>query len=303
MNASRLFDKQGARLMPAWVWGFRLVPGLATLILFAGPTDAIAQTCPTLGQDTARVVAVAPRLELRLSDNRIVRLVGLDPALPTPSASDMDETVRSRFSATLTGQNVTFRAMSGAPDRWGRIPALVFVPGNATPGGVVGDAIAAGFGRFLAEPAAHDCRDALIRLEEKARAEKLGLWADPYYSVLAVNDRDGFSERAGTNVLAEGRLTAVQPGPYRTTLRFADPSPNSSGRASPGGHMLVATIVPRAMKTFDARRMDLQALIGQKIRIRGLLDLRFGPRIELASPDDIEAITAPREGAAPPPSP
>ena len=64
--------------------------------------------------------------------------------------------------------------------------------------------------------------------------------------------------------------------------------------------MLVATIMPHAMKTFEARHVNLAELIGKQLLFRGLLDLRFGPRIELASPDQVEPIAAPVEPAAPP---
>jgi hypothetical protein len=36
--------------------------------------------------------------------------------------------------------------------------------------------------------------------------------------------------------------------------------------------------------------MKFSSLIGRDLRIRGLLDMRFGPQIEIASPDAIELI-------------
>lgn len=36
--------------------------------------------------------------------------------------------------------------------------------------------------------------------------------------------------------------------------------------------------------------MEFHDLVGRTLRVRGLLDLRFGPQIEIASPDEIELI-------------
>ena len=238
------------------------------------------------GAEAARIASVEPRLELRLADGRLLRLVGLDPATDTPTRPDLAETSRAGFAASLAGRDVEVRVMASTPDRWGRLPAVVAAP-DAADGGLAAEAIAAGYGRYLAEPAARDCREALLAAEAQARAARRGLWDDPYDSVLDVDDRAGFTERAGTNIVVEGRLTEVQPGPYRTTLRFAATDQDSSH-----GHRLVATIVPRVMKSFETRQMDPRTLVGQRLRLRGLLDLRFGPRIELAGPDAVEVVAA-----------
>ena len=261
--------------------------GLASL------SPAVAAPCPIVGDERVQIAAVGSRLELRLADGRIVRLVGLDPPLPTPTNPDLDEIARVRLVAQWTGRSATLHLLSTAPDRWGRLAALVFDAGASasTGGGLATMAVAEGLGRYLAEPAAHPCRETLVAAESNARLAKLGLWTDPYYAVVAVDDRAGFIERSATLILAEGLLTEVEPGPYRTLLRFAAPvrDPSAHVRAgSHGGHMLVATIGPRAMKTFEAQRLDVRSLIGKRLRFRGLLDLRFGPRIDLTTPDELE---------------
>jgi endonuclease YncB( thermonuclease family) len=268
---------------------------------------AAAAACPASGDTTARVVAVEPRLELRLADGRLVRLAGFETSLQTPLDPDLAETARRRLEALLKDRDVSLHMLGASPDRWGRLPAYVFAKvGEAAggPGGIAPFIVGWGLGRYLAEPPASDCRDALIAAEQKARFGKLGLWNDPYYAVLAVDDNAGFIERAGTIVLAEGRLAAVHADSYRTTLRFAAPDQYPSGHArsgqsSSGGHMLVATIVPHAMKIFEARSLDFRSHIGERIRFRGLLDLRFGPRVELASPDQVEILASPTGILAP----
>ena len=263
-------------------------------LLVATPSKAVADTtCPTSGDAPATIASIEPRLEITLTDGRLLRLTGLDPALQTPDDPDGAETARATFAAMVVGHAVTVRPMMATTDRWGRLPAQVFLSATPERGGLATTAVAAGLGRYLAEPAAHGCRDALVAAETKARDGKLGLWADPYYAVLAVDDRAGFTERAGTIILAEGRLAAILPGPYRTKLRFA-----SRDQAPLGGRTLNAVILPRPMKTFEAQRVDFRALIGRKLRLRGLLDQRFGPQIELNGPDDVDVLDTP-VGAAP----
>ena len=38
--------------------------------------------------------------------------------------------------------------------------------------------------------------------------------------------------------------------------------------------------------------MDLSSLIGRIVRVRGLLDLRFGPRLDVGTPDALEVLPA-----------
>jgi endonuclease YncB( thermonuclease family) len=249
-----------------------------------------ATVCPTAGTETVVVAAVEARLELRLRDGRLIRLAGLDPALSTPTLGDRDEQARDAFARSVTGPSLGLLPLATQPDRWGRITALAFTsegPAEDRAGGLTGYALATGLGRYLAEPAAHACRPDLLAAEEAARGQKLGLWSDPYYGVLAVDDTAGFAERAGTIVVVEARVSTVQVSPFRTTLVLSD-----RGNGSHGGQTLHASILPRMMKTFEANGVHVSALTGQTLRLRGLLDTRFGPQIELATPDAIEVIDA-----------
>ena len=178
--------------------------------------------------------------------------------------------------------------LSSKPDRWGRLPAFASTS-TGQAGGLAAEALASGLARYRPEPAAAACRAALLAAEDGARRAKIGLWADAFYDVLAPGNQASFAAHAGTDVIVEGRLRAVEPGLYRKRLRFENTSEVPSGSHH---RQIEATIVPRTLKTFAARGVILQALIGQTLRVRGLLDRRFGPRIELAGPDDIELVSA-----------
>ena len=65
----------------------------------------------------------------------------------------------------------------------------------------------------------------LLAAEAGARTAGLGLWADPYYAVIAAADRPSFAEKAGTAVIVEGRITGIADRRPRIMLYF---------RATPG---------------------------------------------------------------------
>ncbi len=267
--------------------------GVAALLLLVAtvPIHAEEGACPTVGEVPIAVALVDARLELRLEDGRRLRLAGLDPAGSTPRDPDGGETARTALATLLKGRGLRARLLSDKPDRWGRLPAMVFATDEAQSGGVAVEALARGLGRYSPEAGAHPCRDAFLRAEATARAGGLGLWHDPYYGVLAADDREGFAERAATIVVAEGRLRRVDGGPYRTKLRFAAPGEIRQD-------LLVAIVLPKVVKRFGEAGVRFEALIGRTVRVRGLLDLRFGPQIEIAGPDALEVVD-PRPGANP----
>jgi len=253
----------------------------------AFPTLALAspdQNCPSAGSESVQLAGIEARLELRLEDGRLLRLAGFDPASSTPSTPDGEDQAREALTQLLAGHPLTITKLSAAPDRWGRLAVLAFI-GDDQPGGVAAAAIASGLGRYLPEPAAHACRAILTTAEDTSRAQKLGLWADPYYAVLAASDLAGFAERAGTLVVAEGRVASVKTSPYRSQLIFA-----GERNGSRGSQLLSATLLPRTIKILEAHGVHVSSLTGQLLRIRGLLDLRFGPEIELLSPDDLDVL-------------
>ncbi|MGB6177558.1 MAG: hypothetical protein WBF43_14765, partial [Methylocella sp.] len=57
-------------------------------------------------------------------------------------------------------------------------------------------------------------------------------------------------------------------------------------------------ILPRNRKTFAAAYSSLAGLTGQTVRVRGLLDTRFGPQIEISDPDELEAAGQGQDTAA-----
>ena len=251
----------------------RLVP----LLLLALPAFAAeADPCILRPGDSAAVSAVAAidgRLELALADGSAALLAGIEvPPGIMPDA-------RAWLAARLEGEGVVLRASGPAPDRWGRTPALAFVPGDAAADSVQVELVEAGLARVRA-PTRTPCRAALLAAEAIARAERAGLWGDPATGLLQAEDTAAFAARDGQTVVVEGQVASVAQRGYRTyvnfgPLRFRDFS--------------VAVLKPDA-KIFDKNGLPLAALAGHRVRVRGALDLRFGPQVEIADPEAIEVI-------------
>ena len=280
---------RGALLLACCGW-------LALVCAYAAPAQDGCASAPAPGAAgdhsaaIGRVKAVNERLGLTLEDGRLLKLAGLDPPRPTPDTPDID--VDS--SAKLAGR------------QGGRLPPFERAAGSLGPIRRSGVCAARRFGlahttacasRARGGPRAFraGCRRPCLAApscsprKPSPRAGALGLWADPYYAVIAAGDHDAFAEKAGTSVIVEGRVVGVEEGAFRTTLLFGQR----------WGQDFSVTILQRNAKIFSAAGLSLASFKGQTIRVRGLLDMRFGPQVEVSDPDEIEAITQATDEAGP----
>jgi hypothetical protein len=237
-------------------------------------------TCTPEGTVSAALTSVNERLELVLADGKVLTIAGIDPPGPTPDDPALDLSGGKKATAWFAGRDILYRPLSSRADRWGRIPALAFLSGQKAPVSIGEALIEAGLARFIPQPGTSPCRSALLEAEARARSARLGLWTDPYYAVLSATDREAFDEKAATNIIIEGDVRGISEGPYRTNLYFGPRR----------GYDLSVTILPRNIMLFEAAGLKPSDLDGRKIRVRGLLDLRFGPQIEVSSPDEVELI-------------
>ncbi len=248
-------------------------------LLFALPPcagrAAESLTCDSAAsRENVRVASVNDRLDMVLADGRMVFFPSLEPPRATPAAPDRPQNVAAELASLLAGKNLGLQKLAG-PDRWGRIPALLFVEGDAESA----DEILAAAGLAMANADSGACAKPVMAAEASARVEKLGIWADPDFAILPAEIAQKFAGRAGTLTLVEGRVTSFGHTAPRLYLNFA------SGR---DGFSL--TIAKRNLPLFDRAGLGEKNLQQRFIRARGVVEIGAAPQIELFHPDQIEFI-------------
>jgi micrococcal nuclease len=230
-----------------------------------------------------QVVAVDERLDIALADGRLVRLGGLDTPGPERGDPDTARAARDFLAARLLGRETELDLLANGTDRWARTLAdlsPVKAPGDpAAPAeSIASAALRAGFARVKPEFETRGCASARLVIEDGARRAALGIWRDPEYAVIQSVETAALRRRDGQFVVIEGRVRRVGFGRSRLYLDLAP-------------HDGPTIVVARKLETAFAKAgRPIDALAGQTIRARGVLDDRFGPRLEVSEPAMIEVL-------------
>ncbi|HVB88606.1 MAG TPA: hypothetical protein VND97_00245, partial [Beijerinckiaceae bacterium] len=140
--------------------------------------------------------------------------------------------------------------------------------------------VGAGWARVMPSESEDACLPQLLAAEAQARRSGLGLWADPYYAVLPATNRADFADRAETRVIVKGRITSRGAAGSRVYLNFG-----------PDRRLdLALSVSKRDAARFSAAGRPLANFVGKTVRVRGLLDFWFGPRIDVDYPGQIEVL-------------
>lgn len=226
---------------------------------------------------------------LLLDSGLVVRMIGTQaPKLPLgregfptwPLAPD----AKAALEEMALGKTVTLGYGGEEVDRYDRALAQVFIEtGDADPVWAQGLMVRNGWARVYSFPDNRKCLDQLYVAEGQARAERLGIWANPYYSVRMADRPAELLQRAGHYELVEGRVLLADRSGSRVYLNF--------GRLWREDFTVV--IEAPAIKIFSEAGLDPMTLDGALIRVRGWVDDRDGPRIEVTHPEQIEVLARP----------
>ncbi len=163
-------------------------------------------------------------------------------------------------------------------DRYGRIVGQGAL--TEEPRWVAAELVAAGMLRIAPEAGEPACADALQTHERSARAAKLGFWAEPRFAVQDAQAIEALNAARGRFAIVEGSVQRVGESGGRTFLDF--------GRRYSQDFTIV---VPRAAQNaFQAAGIDLKAMRGKRVRVRGVLYAFGGPAIEARLPAVIEIL-------------
>jgi endonuclease YncB( thermonuclease family) len=250
----------------------RFVAAVSTCsLVLAAARPADAAGCSFEPQGEGRVAAVIDARSFRLQDGREVRLAGIEPVV----AEKADRS--SALAAIIAGREVTLSGEDDTPDRYGRQPAFVFLASSDTL--VQGLLLAQGQALVSATVTDKDCASTLNAAEAAARQAKLGTWADPAAIKNAESPGDILAG-IGRFTVVEGKVLSVRQAGATTYLNF--------GRNWTRG--FAVTISRRMLAAFEAGGIVLKSLENRRIRVRGWVEARGGPRIEVLRVGQIEML-------------
>lgn len=261
---------------------FVTVFGLAAA--FSAP--ALAQFCDALTPGpTGTVVSISDGDTFDLDTGLTVRLVGIQaPKLPLGRPDfetwPLGDEARAKISGLTLGETVTLFYGGESRDRHGRALAHVVVEGEEGPVWVQGEMLRSGLARVYSFPDNRACLAELYAAERVGRADRRGIWRDPFYAI-----RDGASpqpllERIGQYELVEGRVLNADLVGGRAYLNF--------GRYWKEDFTVV--IEGAGLRLFEREGFDILGLENRIIRVRGWIDSHDGPRVLVTHPEQIEIL-------------
>lgn len=248
------------------------------VLLTASSGGKLHAACEFTFQGEGRVSDVIDMRTFRLDDGREVLLAAIEPAGDTSARS------KEALASLINGRDVTLHGPDDRPDRYGRQPAFVFLKGSEI--SIQSELLTRG--EALVSPAAADkaCSAALLAAEATARAASRGIWAS---SVALKNAESTDDILAGI-----GRFAVVEGTVSSARLAGAVFYVNFGRRWTQD---FAVTISRRIIPSLESAGVDLKSLKNKRVRVRGWIEKRGGPRIEVTHAGQIELIAA-ADGAA-----
>ena len=215
-----------------------------------------------------------------LDDGETVRLAGIEtPRGPgggadTPAAQ-LAVDARQALAAQVQGRRVALASGDTGRDRYGRLRAHLVRTDDGN--WVQGALLAAGLARVHSLIDDRAAVAAMLAIESRARAGRLGIWSEPHYRVRAASEAD-----AGLHSfqLVEGRVRAAAAVRGRGYLNFG-----ADWRDD-----FTVSIAPRDRRRFEAAGIAVEDYEGRLVRVRGWVKSFNGPMIEATHPEQIEVL-------------
>lgn len=244
---------------------------------------ARADPCRPARLEPAGRAITNERLELELEEGRTIRLAGVEspdarganPGFMESAAEDL---------ALWTSAPLAIAILKPRADRWMRHEGRAFLLELAHAPDMLPSlseaVIDAGYARVDPTTERRPCLDRLYFAEQRARAARRGLWSDPAFEVLDAANPGAFKGRPGSMAIVQGQVASVRRGQGLTFVNMGEGSPTSPA----------LTIGRDALRAMEREGMKPEALAGRAIRARGVLEMRTGPRLDIAGPGAIELL-------------
>jgi endonuclease YncB( thermonuclease family) len=245
--------------------------------------DRPSSACRFEVAGTGKVRAITDGRSFILDDGREIRLAAIEvPLAPAAGESgpraEAGLAARAALESMLASQSVELRQNGAGADRYGRTLAMVYVMRDGARQSVAHEMLARGFARVSAQVGDRPCAEELLAQERGARRAKLGLWSEPYYVVVAAESGGQLAAERGRFTVAEGNVVSVRESAGTIYMNF--------GRR--WSQALTVTISKRDERVFAAAGLEPKKLENRHVRVRGWVEERNGPRIEVTRPEQIE---------------
>jgi micrococcal nuclease len=318
--------------------GWRFIVLLTSLLALYSPAwaqsaDEAPTVCPLTAGPSRAVTGVIDAETLKLDDGTEVRLIGALAPRPPDSTLDLtswppERAAFSELERLVLGRSITLGFAGRRTDRYGRTLAHVFVdaphPQGRTPDPnnriwVQAHMLATGHARAYALKDSAGCMRELAAHETVARTANLGLWSHAAYQVRSADVAYDVSRFRSTFQIIEGTVGTVIQGKSNLILRFgaapdvAKPADAAEISDLPSTRNFSITIKPGIAREWRGPgTLTLTELEGRRVRVRGWIERRGGPTIEILDAHQIEVadedqsrssadlVSAEPEPAAPP---
>ena len=233
------------------------------------------------------VVSVTDGDTIVLDSDIRVRMIGIQaPKLPLGREGfetwPLADAAKEFLEALVLGKHVQVRYGGQQMDRHGRVLGHVFVEGvQGSEIWMQGAMLEQGLARVYSFFDNRYCLNELYKIEAQARVDRQGIWyGDPFYAIRHGDKPEQLLERLDHYEIVEGRIVnADRVGP-RVYLNFG----------SNWKEDFTVVLERQALRLFEQEGIDPLALENSLVRVRGWIDRKDGPRIEVTHPEQIEVL-------------
>lgn len=241
------------------------------------------------------VVRVIDAETVLLDDNEEVRLIGaLAPRSPdaSPGAQPWppEEDALAALRALVLGRSVSLAYSGRGVDRYGRRLAHLFLDRDGERVWVQGELLTGGHARAYGIPGSFVCMRELLAHERVARRAGSGLWVNAAYAAQPASRPRELLALRNAYEIVEGQVAHVVPTKARTYVNFG----------SDWHSDFTAGIEARVLRANPEWAKTLVTLEGQRVEVRGWIQYRNGPYIDIEDPSQIAAVEDELHQPAPP---
>ncbi|WP_245279905.1 thermonuclease family protein [Hyphomicrobium sp. 99] len=226
-----------------------------------------------------------------LDDGKVVRLIGaLAPRARDANAAagawpPEGDTIKA-LSDLVLAKKIKLAYAGRRTDRYGRTLAHVFLADRGRQDWVQGTLLANGYARAYGLSESFVCARELLAHEAEAQRKRLGLWSNGIYRTIPADHAGELMKQRGKYVRVTGTVVSVGRTKGATYLNFSNDWQTD----------FTARIDKKVLAANPAFDRSLDSLTGKTVVLRGWIERRNGPLIDIADPSQLdmpEAADAP----------